>query len=166
MLESEEGQLNAVFACYGSVAQHGQFLEESLTDLIVTLNELTGAQCTAENIRKWTIGRLLKHFEKRFVIEIDAWVPEYLDEGRRLRNFLIHEYFLKRKEKLRIESGRMAILEELIEIEQHLRGGANLINGLRVAIDEAVDGRKATGPEDRDVVFSVKLELERPEPIK
>ena len=30
MLETEEGQNNAVFACFGSAAQHAQMFEEAL----------------------------------------------------------------------------------------------------------------------------------------
>ena len=32
MLKSEEGQLNAVFACFGSAAQHSQYFEAALAD--------------------------------------------------------------------------------------------------------------------------------------
>ena len=163
MLESEEGQLNAVFACYGSAAQHGQFFEESLTKLIVVLNGWSGMEGEAEKMEKWTIGKLLNHFEQRFVEKIDEWVPEHLNEGRRLRNFLIHEFFLKRMEELRTESGRMALLKELIEIERHLKRGEDLINGLRVAVGEAMNAGSRPEGKRSQVVYSVDLHIDNPE---
>ena len=163
MLKSDEGQLNAVFACYGSAAQHGQFFEESLKKLIVALNELSGSEGAAEKMEKWMLGRLLQHFQNRFVKKIDEWVPEYLDEGRRLRNFLIHEYFLQREDKLGTKRGRMAVLKELLEIEMHLKRGADLMNGMRVAVGEAMDGPGRSGSGGGEVVFSVELDVEKPE---
>lgn len=163
VLESEEGQLNAVFACYGSAAQHGQLFEESLTRLIETLNSWSGIESNAETIEKWTIGRLLSHLQKEFVKKIDGWVPPYLDEGRRLRNFLIHDYFLSRKKQIGTESGRMAMLEELTAIEQHLRRGTDLINGWRIAIGESISGRTSPGTDGGEPVFSVELEIKKPE---
>lgn len=159
MLESKEGQLNAVFACYGSAAQHGQFFEESVARLIVALNKLSGSEGRAEEMEKWTLGRLLNHFQEKFVNEIDEWVPEYLEEGRKLRNFLIHDYFLKRKGKFGTRNGRMAMLKELSDIERHLKCGADLMNGLRVAAGEAVDGRTRKGGEGGEVVFSATLSV-------
>ena len=118
MLESKEGQLNAIFACYGSAAQHGQFFEESVATLIVALNEISGSEEWAEKIEKWTLGQLLNHSQEKFVNEIDEWVPVYLEEGRQLRNFLIHDYFLKREGKFGTRNGRMAVLKELSDIER------------------------------------------------
>ena len=164
MLESEEGQLNAVFACYGSAAQHGQLFEESITRLIVVLNELSGIECNAEMMEKWTIGRLLGHWQKTFVQKIDEWVPQFLDEGRRLRNFLMHDYFLSRRDQLATEDGRMAMLKELSGIELHLSRAAGLINGVRVAVSRQPDGRMMPGGSDgADVVFSAELHIEKPE---
>lgn len=165
MLESEEGQLNAVFACYGSAAQHGQFFEESLTRLIVALNEWSATECEVSTIEKWTIGRLLGYLRKKFIKEIDEWVPQYLDEGRRLRNFLIHDYFLSRKEQISTERGRKAMLEELTAIEQQLRTGAGLINGFRTAIGRAMTNGTAPEREGGDVVLSAEVEIKRPEPL-
>ena len=132
--------------------------------MIVSLNELSGVESNAEMIEKWTIGQLLGHWQKTFVEKIDEWVPEFLDEGRRLRNFLIHDYFIRRNEQLATQNGRMAVLKELSGIEQHLRRAADLINGLRVAIGRQVDERKMQpGSRGRDVVFSAELRIEKPE---
>ncbi len=159
MLESEEGQLNAVFACYGSAAQQGQFFEESVTRLIIALNEMSGSEGGAEKMEKWTLGRLLNHFQETFVNGIDEWVPEHLEEGRRLRNFLVHDYFLKRDGKFVTRNGRMAVLKELLDIQQHLKRGAELLNGLQVAVGKAMDGHSRKASESGEVVFSVELDV-------
>ena len=129
----------------------------------MALNEWSGIECNAEMIEKWTIGRLLGHLQKAFVKEIDEWVPQYLNEGRRLRNFLIHDYFLSRTEQMGTESGRRAVLKELTRIEQHLQRGADLINGLRVAVGQGMDGRTRPGTEGSEVVFSARLDVEKRE---
>ena len=40
MLKSEEGQKNAVFACFGSAAQHAQLLEAALSDFLVVWRQM------------------------------------------------------------------------------------------------------------------------------
>ena len=61
MLESEEGQLNAVFACYGSAAQHGQLFADSLAKLVALLNDWLGGSNPVARLEKKTIGELLAH---------------------------------------------------------------------------------------------------------
>ena len=159
MLESEEGQLNAIFACYGSAAQHGQLFEESLAKLVALLNECLGADNPAAGLEKKTIGQLLRLFKTKFVQEVDDWVPEFLDEAKDRRNFLIHEYFLTRSDEMGVEGGRLTMLRELAGIEAHLRRGAALINGLRVAIEETKKGVREESGEGK-TIFSIKLRIE------
>ena len=52
MLESEEGQLNAIFACYGSAVQNGQLFEESLAKLVAILNEWSEADNPTEGLER------------------------------------------------------------------------------------------------------------------
>ena len=161
MLKSEEGQLNAVFACFGSAVQHGQLLEDALSNLVGRLIGLTGADPADAALDKKTTGQLLVKFKTEFVEEIDEWVPELLDRSRERRNFLIHEYFLKRKEEMGSERGRLAMLQELVNIEEGLRGAAALVNGLGVAIERAGKGDKVG--ETSEAIFSVHLKIERDE---
>ena len=159
MLESKEGQLNAVFACYGSAAQHGQLLEEALARLLAELNGMRSPEDKDGGLDKKTTGQLLRIFRDNFVEGIDDWVPEFLDQARERRNLLIHEYFLNRKEAMGAEAGRLEILRELLDIEEDLRRAAGLVNGLRVAVEQT---RKGEGDEkgESETVFSVELKIE------
>ena len=161
MLESEEGQLNAIFACYGSAAQHGQFFEESLSKLIVILNSLSGNDSSGDSVRKQTIGQLLNHFVKRYVKEIEDWVPEFLDQAREERNFLIHNFFLERKDEFSSKAGRLGLLDELLAIEEKLRVAATLTNSIRIAVSETMEGNRDDKPSPDEVVFSVGLALSK-----
>ena len=75
MLVSDEGQRNAVFACYGSAAQHGQLLEDALSRLIAKPNAVRGMDDPDAGLGKKTTGQLLRTFLSDFVEEIDEWVP-------------------------------------------------------------------------------------------
>ena len=156
MLETEEGQLNAVFACYGSAAQHAQLFEEALASLLALLNEFLAPDHPIAALDKMTTGQLLNLFKKQFVEEMDDWVPEFLDAAREQRNFLVHRYFLARSEALGSEVGRRAMLEELLGIESQLRHGAALINGLRAAIEREETGQRQQDAQS-ETIFSVTL---------
>lgn len=41
MLKTAEGQSNAVFACFGSAAQHCQHFEKALADFLILYNKAT-----------------------------------------------------------------------------------------------------------------------------
>ncbi|MCY4128271.1 MAG: hypothetical protein OXG15_03385 [Gammaproteobacteria bacterium] len=159
MLESVEGQLNAVFACYGSAAQHGQLMENALAKLVTKLKRMTISEALPRDIDKKTTGQLLNLFRTKFVEEIDEWVPDFLDSARKKRNFLVHEYFLKRNDSMGVEAGRIAMLRELLDIESDLLKAAGLVNGLSVAIEETIQGKRDERGHG-ETVFSVKLKID------
>ena len=159
MLESKEGQLNAVFACYGSAAQHGQQLEEALATLLSELCGMRSPEQIDSVLKKKTAGQLLRMFLDKFVEEIDDWVPEFLDRAKGRRNFLIHEYFLERKEAMGVEAGRLEILRELLEIEEDLFRAVELVNGPRIAVEQTRNG-KQDEKGNSETVFSLELKIE------
>ena len=152
MLESEEGQLNAVFACFGSAAQHSQYYEAALEEFLVVYNETFKKSLTLQDLeaietklRKKTIGALLREFRKYVTIN-DGTIEQFLDNALQKRNFLIHDFFRQRQEKFRTNKGRMEMLAELVGIENELKRATDLINGMRVAISEALGSK--SGNED------------------
>ncbi len=97
MLNSEEGQLNAVYACFGSAAKDCQFFEAALSNFLLTYNRLLQKSLTLAELEaveteldKKTMGMLLRNFEKHVKIN-DASVSAVLSDALEKRNFLIHD---------------------------------------------------------------------------
>lgn len=144
MLKSEEGQLNAVFACFGSAAQHGQFFEAALSEFLKVYNQicvkslsLADLETVGSKLQKKTIGQLLTQFRKHVTVN-STDVSDCLNNALIQRNFLIHEFFLQRDQNFATEKGRMAMLSELVSIENNLKKATDMINGMRVALSRAV----------------------------
>ena len=164
MLESEEGQLNAVFACYGSAAQHGQIFEAALSDLLLAYNRLVKKHLSLDDLRsvesklhKMTMGALLKELQKH--VEIDAeWVSDLLNIALNNRNFLIHNYFLERQAKFRTEAGRLEMLRELISIGDALEKATRITDGMRIALRSAL-GESQIDSGSSQTLFSIKIEV-------
>ena len=52
MLETEEGQLNAVFACFGSAVQHSQLFEQGLTRFLKMYNKIASDSLSIDDLGK------------------------------------------------------------------------------------------------------------------
>jgi hypothetical protein len=175
MLKSEEGQLNAVFACFGAAAQHAQFFEAALGDFLVVYNKICNENLTVQdfdavgqNLQKKTMGALLTEF-KKYVTISDVKVVELMDFALKKRNFLMHQFFRDRKDKFSIEQGRMEMLVELVSISNSLEQAMKITNGMRVALLEALqksgDEPKSTDTErnqsqkESKVLFSFDIKV-------
>ena len=168
MLESEEGQTNAIFACFGSAAQHGWLFEVALEEFLLTYNklckkslDLNDLEFYEKNLRKQTMGRLLAKFRKNVTIDDDA-VEQCMDSALQKRNFLIHHFFRNRQEKFHTEKGRMELLAELVAIECELKHATDLTNGMRVAISEQLASKDESmkteeGDTASDTLFSIEI---------
>jgi hypothetical protein len=163
MLSTSEGQLNAVFACYGSAMQHGQLLEEELGTLLIIYskisdNALTLRELEAEysELRRKTLGTLLSRLRKHIAIHDDS-VRTLLDGALETRNFLAHHFFLVRREMLSTETNRFALLGELLAAEERFRQAAAMIGGIRVALSEAV--MPTPGRISGEAVFQIEVEV-------
>ncbi len=165
MLESEEGQLNAVYACYGSAAQHGQLFEAALRDILVTHQSLVKRLPESSLTKKKTMGQLLTEFRKYIKIrnENDQWVFDSLSSALEMRNFLIHRYFLDRQDNFGTGSGRFDMLVELTSIQNKLDAARVLTNAIRIALCEKWEGRE-TDQDSRQAVFSVQVSI--PESVR
>lgn len=160
MLKSEEGQLNAVFACHGAAAQHGQLFEESLNGLLDRVNKICDRNFSlthlqTDRIRKRTIGQLLKSLDKHVTFD-NAKVRYLLTDACEQRNFLIHRYFLDQRDKFKTYFGRMEMLQELITIQSNIKEAASIIDGICVAIDETLHSSQEKRNSE-SVLFSIKI---------
>ena len=166
MLESEEGQLNAIYALHGSAAQHGQLLEKALSDLVLKLEEILKRPSSAADFQiiekmrhNKTIGQLLKDLEKK-TKNLDEWVNDLFKTAREKRNFLIHHYFLERQDKFQTLSGRMEMLEELCSIEKTLKEATDMANGMRTAIIRRLEeGQQKESDRTSTVLASFEVDV-------
>ena len=134
MLESEEGQLNAVFACFGSAVQHAQLFEQGLTRFLVMYNRIASDSVSVDDIgQKLTMGQLLKRVGQHVTIE-DNSVEEAFSAAVVERNSLIHRFFLERDSQFKSTEGRLGLLSELVGIEKNLDRCRVMINAMRIAM--------------------------------
>ena len=165
MLKSEEGQKNAVFACFGSAAQYAQLMEIALSDFLVVCSrcatrylDLEDLEKKEDKLRAMTTGQLLRMLNDR--VKFDAqWVSDSLDHARKRRNWLMHHYFVERGEGLSTKQGRFEMLEELISIERELANAVAITNAMRIALTETLDGARGDTSEGA-TVFSMKLDVQ------
>ena len=165
MLNSEEGQLNAVFACFGSAAKDGQLFEASLSEFLLTYNRLlkkslplADLEAVETELNKKTMGVLLTDFQKHVKIN-DASVIASLSDALQKRNFLIHRYFRERQNKFGDEQGRLEMLAELVAIGQLLGRAEVLMTAMRYALCQALEG----GPREAsnsNAVFTITVDID------
>ena len=136
-LESNEGQINAVFACFGSAVQRAQLIEQGLQRFLVIYNKITSDTMTEEDIEKKTLAGLRREIRKHITINDDSVEKEF-STALAERNFLIHRFFLERNPLLASREGRMQLLAELVDIEANLEHCRVIINAMRIAMCEAL----------------------------
>lgn len=165
MLKTEEGQLNAVYACFGSAAQHAQHFEVALGEFLLVFNKVTNRQLTLEDLesldqkfQKQTMGALLGQFRK-YVRVNDAKVERCFELSLEKRNFLMHHYFREREGKLGVEKERLALLTELVQIGRLLEQAAALVGGMRVAFSNAMSKTGEKADADERPLFSIEITL-------
>src|SRR4051812_5616000 len=111
MLKTEEGQLNAVFACFGSTAKHAQLFEEALTNFLTAYKHAVHSDLSTEEIQaivqglhKKTMGQLLNDLKR--IVKFDGVdYFERMGTSLQVRNFLMHHWFLERKEYFKTKEG-------------------------------------------------------------
>ena len=151
MLKSEEGQLNAIYACYGSAASQGQFLEDAVRGLLTKVSD------GSLSWDRTGLKKLIDELRKRIAIT-DERVWASFHEAREVRNDLIHAYFRGKEHKLKTKEGRMGMLRELVKKEAPIRRAKELINGMGVAVDEALkNGHSLEG----GVIISLSNDVEK-----
>jgi len=140
MLETDEGQSNAVFACFGSAAQHAQLFEQALARFLSVYNRIASDPLSLEDfddyegkLKKKTMGWLLRELQEHVTLS-DPLAAERLDRALELRNHLMHAFFLERGDGLKSEAGRMNLLRELTSTEHLLDSARITVNAMRIAM--------------------------------
>jgi hypothetical protein len=166
MLKTEEGQLNTVFALFGSAAQHAQFFEEALGNFLLEFNKICDRSLTIEELeslaatlQKKTMGSLLTDFKKYVTINNEL-ITENISEALVQRNFLMHQFFRDRRDKFGTAEDRAGLMSELLGIEHLLHGVTLVTNGLRVALCEALKpAAERREKQDDKVLFTVDVAI-------
>jgi hypothetical protein len=101
MLETEEGQNNAVFACFGSAAQHAQMFEEALGNFLLAYTHIRPKKLTAEELEELTqnthgrtMGQLLRELKSVVKFNDGDDPKERMEAALYVRNYLMHRWFL------------------------------------------------------------------------
>lgn len=91
MLKTRAGQVNAVFACFGSAAQRAQHFEAALAEFLLEYNKLTRRTIMPEEfeqldqkLQKRTLGALLREFSKHVRIsdnKVVGFLETALEKG-------------------------------------------------------------------------------------
>lgn len=141
----EERQINAVFAMFGHAGQMAQHFEEALSRFVVFYNRLhKGAMPEQDfqqlelSIQKKTMGALLRNLRDITTLS-DTNVEARFDAALSARNYLMHEFFVKREKLLDTENGRAELLLELNTIGSLLKSTAAIANAMRIAVLKIVN---------------------------
>ena len=146
-----QGQLNAVYACYGWAVAQGQFLEDAVRKLLV---KVSGGPPPSDRLGLENLISTLR--EQITVTDTRAW--KAFHTVRKERNRLIHQFFRNKEDNLKTEDGRLEMLMELVSIGTSIQRVADLLNGMTVAVDEALKKGQTL---DEDIVFSLSDEVEK-----
>ena len=146
MLKSEEGQLNAVYACFGSAMAQSQLFEDAVKRLVAMIPN-------AE--QRKNLGQRIAELKDPVVGE-NVW--ESIDEARKKRNYLAHQYFTDNKHKLETREGRMEMLGELVQIETPIRKAKELVSGMCVWVAEALENGQES---HEDITISLSDEIKK-----
>ena len=153
MLKSKEGQLNAIYACFGSVVAESQLFEDALRRLF-TMIPGESPPSDKPNLKR-LIDRLRTPIE-------DEWIWEAFDKAREVRNRVVHRYFVDNQHRLKTKVGRMVMLMELAEISVSVGKIKDLVNGMCVAVTRTFENKENLDDLDEAVTYSFSF----PEEVK
>ena len=146
MLKSKEGQLNDVFACFGSACQRGQLLEKALGDLVLVINQLVDSSLSLadlkgrdEKIRRKTMGNLFRYVKEHATIS-DESIVENLNLAINKRNFLAHRYFIERDTGFETRADRKGMITELVIMGDFIDQCTAVVRGINIAIRDTLYG--------------------------
>jgi hypothetical protein len=165
MLKTRVGQVNAVFACFGSAAQNAQEFEAALAKFLSEYNRLSKRTLALQDLegldhklQKKTLGMLLREFSKHVKIS-DPKVGAFLEMALTKRNFLMHHFFREKRFTLRSQEDRMELISELVGIERLLSQAATLIRAMGIALSEEVLNKRKPCADSTKVLFTADIAM-------
>ncbi len=122
-LDPDAQQRRETFARYGLVMFNAQCVEISLSILVSSVfnkdflpSDLARREEINDEVFSKTIGQLVKQLRKQ--IQVPANLDHTLEEGRKKRNWLAHEYFWVRAGEILTSRGRAKMIDELDDLSE------------------------------------------------
>ena len=153
MLDSEEGQRNAIYALYGNAVAECQFLEDAVRGLVTRVYGGT-APPPREGLKN-----LVVRLNRRVTLD-DEKVWSAIHGARKVRNQLVHRFWRNKERKMATTEGRLEVLMELkcrtIPIERSKR----LLNGISFAFDR-ITKKKGMLAADEEIEISISDDIKK-----
>jgi hypothetical protein len=120
-LDANAQQRRETFARYGLAMYHAQCVEKSLAILVSSVfnkeflpSDSNHREEIQEELFAGTIGRLVNQMRRQ--ISVPPNLDHTLEDARRKRNWLAHEYFWERAGEVMTTRGRSKMIDELTEL--------------------------------------------------
>ena len=133
-------------------------MSESLGNFLLAYNQVRSKKLTVEELEELTqtihcrtMGNLLHELKSRVKFK-EGDTKERMEAALKIRNFLMHRWFIERQAAFKDEAGRMALLRELVAMERLLDSERVMANAMRIALCQTLSIEDVWYPkgEDRD----------------
>ena len=85
------------------------------------------------------MGPLLEKFKKRVTVSDESVLVEF-SAAVRLRNFLMHSFFIDRMEQFNSDDGRRELIAELADVKRFLEKAGRYTRAINKVLRETIDG--------------------------
>jgi hypothetical protein len=148
---SDEDRVIDICMFFGAAAYYAQFFEAAIADFLIAYRKLPipgmvdkGTNLDEESLDKNTMGMLLRKLRNHF--EIDNEIDSVLSDALTKRNYLMHQFFKKRRSDFSSSENRQQIFSELIQIGLLLKKAMVAIHGMTVGIERFSEDSKPGDP--------------------
>jgi hypothetical protein len=153
--------LENVFAAFGSAAHDAQYFELALENLLSVCKQVSGEAPTLADLDAdphprtfLTMGMLVGEFKQRVTVSDESIVADFR-MALKLRNFLMHRFFVERIEKFNTEDGRREMIAELTEAKKLLDKAGTYTRAMAEGLQATLDGTRVE--REGETLFSIEV---------
>jgi hypothetical protein len=157
-----EVRIDSVFTAFGEAARHAQFFEAALKDFLSVWRLMSGDALSLADLDAWnptshkrTMGPLLQEFKKRVKISDDSVLVEF-SKALKVRNFLMHSFFLDRMEQFNSDDGLRTLLLELADARECLEKAGIYTRAINEGLRGTLDGTRVVDQSSKSL-FSIEV---------
>jgi hypothetical protein len=147
---TDEHDITTICMFFGSAAYYAQFFEAALADFLLTYRKLVNrglleheVESLEEVLHGKALGALLTDLRKEFTLD-DAEIDTLLEDARKKRNYLMHNFFRVREPDFPFPDKREEIFGELVTTGLFLKKAMIAVRGMTAGMEAAL---KAAGGE-------------------